>query len=130
MQVGIAAVTSHERNAGWTSDDFFVPPSLWGAGIGWYFLDELLHTSSATYDHCYVVVKAPPVDAQHKVAMDDRRGFIEQYRKIGFREQLVDGTPDEVLDETLERQLGLELGVDTLLVLDLARWARRRAPRG
>jgi hypothetical protein len=125
MQVGIAAVTINDGHAGWTSDDFFVPPSLWGAGIGWYFLDELLNTLSDSYSRCYVVVKAPPVDAQHKVAMDDRRGFIEQYRKIGFREQLVD-TPDEVLDEVLTRNLGLEIGVDTLLVLDLQRWARRR----
>jgi GNAT superfamily N-acetyltransferase len=125
MQVGIAAVTINDGHAGWTSDDFFVPPSLWGAGIGWYFLDELLHTLAETYSRCYVIVKAPPVDAQHKVAMDDRRAFIEQYRKIGFREQLVDRA-DEALDETLTRSLGLELGVDTLLVLDLQRWARRR----
>ncbi len=125
MQVGIAAVTTNDGHAGWTSDDFFVPPSLWGAGIGWYFLDELLNTLSESYSRCFVIVKAPPVDAQHKVAMDDRRGFIEQYRKIGFREQLVD-TQDEALDETLTRNLGLEMGVDTLLVLDLQRWARRR----
>ena len=87
--------------------------------------NELLNTLSESYSRCYVVVKAPPVDAQHKVAMDDRRAFIEQYRKIGFREQLVD-RPDEVLDEVLTHNLQLEIGVDTLLVLDLQRWARRR----
>jgi hypothetical protein len=125
MQVGIAAVTTNGAHAGWTSDDFFVPPSLWGAGIGWYFLDELLNRLCKSYSRCYVVVKAPPVDAQHKVAMDDRRAFIEQYRKIGFREQLFD-SPDEALDETLTHDHGLELGVDTLLVLDMQLWARRR----
>jgi hypothetical protein len=127
MQVGIVAVTTNGPDAGWTSDDFFVPPSLWGAGIGWYFLDELLNTLGASFTRCYVVVKAPPVDAQHRVAMDDRRGFIEQYRKIGFREQLAEGAPgEEPLDATLTLALGLERGVDTLLVLDLNRWSRRR----
>ena len=73
-------------------------------------------------------MKAPPVDAQHKVAMDDRRGFIEQYRKIGFREELATGAPGEDLldDDGLTVTLGLDRGVDTLLVLDLGRWSRRR----
>jgi hypothetical protein len=127
MQVGIAAITTRGDLAGWTSDDFFVPPSLWGAGIGWYFLDDLLNALGATFTQCYVVVKAPPVDAQHKVAMDDRRGFIEQYRKIGFREQLADGSAvEEPPDDEMTQALGLERGIDTLLVLDLHRWSRRR----
>ena len=127
MQVGIVALTVREAHVGWTSDDFFVPPSLWGAGIGWYFLDNLLNELSARHTDCYVVVKAPPIDAQHQVALDDRRSFIEQYRKIGFREQLP-GAPDpnQALDQELTAALGFEPGADTLLVLDLEQWARRR----
>ena len=127
MQVGIAAITVQGAHAGWTSDDFFVPPSLWGAGIGWYFLDELLNILARTCTHCYVVVKAPPVDAQHQVALDDRRGFIEQYRKIGFREQLANSAGGEApLDAALGAALGLKPGVDTLLALEFDRWSRRR----
>jgi hypothetical protein len=60
--------------------------------------------------------------------MDDRRGFIEQYRKIGFREELAAGVPGAALldDDGLTVALGLVRGVDTLLVLDLGRWSRRR----
>ena len=79
MQVGLVTVAIENRRVGWTSDDFFVPPSLWGAGIGWYFLDNLLNAMAAICDECYVVVKAPPLDSQHEVAHGDRRSFLEQY---------------------------------------------------
>jgi GNAT superfamily N-acetyltransferase len=127
MQVGIVAVTEHGDHAGWTSNDFFVPPSLWGAGIGWYFLDELLNQLAGRFTHSYVVVKAPPVDAQHALALDDRRSFIEQYRKIGYREQLPgDNRPGDPTDAALVDTLGLDPAVDTLLVLDFELWSRRR----
>ena len=127
MQVGIAAVTEHGDHAGWTSEDFFVPPSLWGAGIGWYFLDELLNLLALRFTRSYIVVKAPPVDAQHALALDDRRAFIEQDRKIGYREQLPETDTDEdPLDAVLVEALGLDRGADTLLVLDFDCWSRRR----
>ncbi len=69
MQVSIVAVTRHGTHVGWTSDDFFVPPSLWGAGIGWYFLDNLLVELSNGATWCHVVVKRPPKGARHQVAL-------------------------------------------------------------
>ena len=155
VQVGIAAVTIQgdplPKRAGWTSDDFFVPPSLWGTGLGWYFLDNLLgqlHTDGFT--DCYVVVKAPPQWEQTKVAIDDRRSFIEQYRKMGFRQRLF--REFELLsrqdladfrnsignfDDAFARTLGYTEDAtdrraltggerDTLLVLDLLQWAASR----
>jgi hypothetical protein len=125
MQVGLAAVTTHGRSVGWTSDDFFVPPSLWGAGIGWYFLDRLLVTLAGSFSVCWVIVKAPPDQQDHQVARDDARSFIEQYRKAGFREEIA-GSADQPLDPALGEALGFAEGRDTLLVLDLAGWLRRR----
>jgi GNAT superfamily N-acetyltransferase len=127
MQVGLATVLTHETSVGWTSDDFFVPPSLWGAGIGWDFLQKLLTRVSARASWCHVVVKAPPDGRRHQVARDDRQGFVDQYRKIGFRE----ARPGEQgerspVDLDLCRQLGYDEAEDTLLVLDLAQWARRQ----
>ena len=131
LQAGIAAVTVQPgtsrdtSHAGWTSDDFFVPPSLWGAGIGWYFLDNLLRVLAPAFVDCYVVVKAPPEDSRTQVAIDDYRSFVEQYRKMGFRQRLR-GEPDAgPLDETLIATLGYREEEDTLLVLDLARWVQR-----
>ena len=33
MQIGTDATSTHTA-VGWRSEDYFVPPSLWGAGIG------------------------------------------------------------------------------------------------
>lgn len=131
MQVGIVAVRMHDNNVGWTSHDFFVPPSLWGARIGWYFLDNLLNElRNEDFTRCYVIVKAPPHDASHEVAMDDRRSFIEQYRKIGFREQLARDPPTGALiDKALTKALAFKPNEDTLLVLDLEQWAKRRGEK-
>ena len=131
LQVGIAAVTvqpgaSRETShAGWTSDDFFVPPSLWGAGIGWYFLDNLLRAIAPEFVDCYVVVKAPPPDSRTQVAIDDYRAFVEQYKKMGFRQRLRGEPGGGALDDGIIGQLGYNEIEDTLLVLDLARWLQR-----
>lgn len=129
MQVGIVAVTRHGKNVGWTSNDFFVPPSLWGAGIGWQFLKQLLQKEAdAKSEWCYVVVKLPQVGSRHQVGRDDYRSFIEQYRKIGFRElRLSAKTPDATIDEELWQQLEFsETDEDTLLALDLQQWKKRQ----
>jgi hypothetical protein len=132
VQIGLAAVRVEANaggttDAGWTSNDFFVPPSLWGAGFGWYFLSGLLNALSASHQECYVVVKAVPHDAQHKVALDDHRSFIEQYRKIGFRQQNAAGTaPRTGANERLLQELGYQRREDTLFRLDLAQWKERR----
>jgi hypothetical protein len=126
IQVGLAAVALGAELAcgtdvGWSSDDFFVPPSLWGAGFGWYFLNDLLRELARNgHCNCYVVVTGVPRDAHHKIALDDRRSFSEQYRKIGFRQQLTASNPLVITHLKFNRE------TDTLFHMDLQLWAERR----
>jgi hypothetical protein len=135
LQVGIAGVTRRGSTVGWTSEDFFVPPSLWGAGVGWYFLKNLLLRLSDEDEAawCYVIVKMPPVGQRNKVALDDRRAFLQQYRKIGFREQRLGHAGDPAaggaLDAVLCQELGFNEGDDMLLALDLRQWKQRQEVR-
>jgi hypothetical protein len=134
MQVGLAAVWSIDAEGlvGWTSDDFFVPPSLWGAGIGWYFLDELLKQLSLArtpdggykYRQCHVLVKAPPADAADKSSIADRRAFADQYRKIGFRQQLPDDIVAGSLLSTTLFDTFAQDHRDAMLVLVFDSWSR------
>jgi hypothetical protein len=82
--VGIAAVTIQQepKRVGWTSDDFFVPPSLWGTGLGWLFLDRLLkRLHEDGFTECYVVVKAPLQWEQDERGHRRSPRFIEQYAR-------------------------------------------------
>jgi hypothetical protein len=126
IQVGLAAVIFHGSTAGWNSNDFFVPPSLWGAGIGGHFLRGLLERISNEAAWCIVVVRAPAADQAHQVARDDRQAFVEHYKKVGFREKL---TLDTELERGLGGQLGYDEGRDTLLTLDLQQWRARTGPK-
>jgi hypothetical protein len=127
IQVGLAAVTTHGWHAGWTSDDFFVPPSLWGAGFGGHFLRGLLNEVSKHASWALVVVKAPPPGQAHQVARDDRQAFIEHYKKVGFRETRPDHSTAK-LDPDLCRELGYDEKQDMLLTLDLEQWGHGRTP--
>jgi GNAT superfamily N-acetyltransferase len=127
IQVGLAAVTAHDKHAGWNSDDFFVPPSLWGAGLGGHFLRGLIERISDQASWCQVVVKAPPRGQQHQVARDDRQAFVEHYKKVGFREVRI-GSTAAMIDRGLCDQLDYDEGQDTLLALDLQQWRERSAP--
>ena len=129
VQVAIAAVTESGPNVGWTSDDFFVPPSLWGARFGWSFLDNLLND---LYEHrgsddstAYVVVKRVPPEADHQIALDDRVAFINQYRKIGFRQQPPGHAGVARRDAEILNKLGYQ-PADTLFTLNLKAWGDRR----
>ena len=93
LQLGITACMASGTSAGWTSDDFFVPPSLWGVGIGGDMLLNVLDRlkrDPANYTACYVCVRAPERitdsdgPAASRAAVADHRTFIEQYRKAGF----------------------------------------------
>lgn len=136
MEVGIVAVREQAGAVGWTSDDFFVPPSLWGTGIGWYFLRGLLiqckvqtpANATARPGNCYVVVKAPTQNDRNQVSLEDRRSFIEQYRKMGFRQRVSDEREQDAIEAIAfaRNHLGFSdeaqrLG-DTLWQLTLAAW--------
>ena len=55
-----------------------------------------------------MIVKMPPEGSRHQVALDDRHGFLEQYRKIGFREQHGKTSETVALDQALCDELGYE----------------------
>ena len=87
VQVGLAAMTTGHGEASWTSDDFFVPLSLWGAGLGTGFLRELLRwleTSQPNITRCVVRVKGPDVASADLTQWEERRGFVDFYRQAGF----------------------------------------------
>src|ERR1700730_4464163 len=48
------------QTAHWTNEEFFVPPSLWGAGLGERFLEKLLQQlKKEQFNRCEVTVKSP-----------------------------------------------------------------------
>lgn len=132
VQVGLVATWDarcpEEAFCLWTSDDFFVPPSLWGASLGWYFLRGLLHRLADDYIGAFVVVRGPRPSQAHRVAAEDTRNFVDQYRKIGFRQRAAGAVepplPSEVRALLAEMQYDDQL--DTLLELRLARWKSSR----
>jgi hypothetical protein len=130
MQVGLACISvdvaNGDKRFGWTSDDFFVPPSLWGASIGWSFLQGLInevgvprHKGGPLRPTCHVVVKAPLGDRRTQVARDDRKAFMEQYRKMGFREVRPDQAQLSAADRSWFNVLGYKHEQDTLFELEL-----------
>jgi GNAT superfamily N-acetyltransferase len=63
IQAGLAFLDlSAKTVARWTNEEFFVPPSLWGAGLGATFLWELLiKLKKEGFSRCEVTVKQPEI---------------------------------------------------------------------
>jgi GNAT superfamily N-acetyltransferase len=61
VQAGLAFLDLSDKPlARWTNEEFFVPPSLWGAGLGAKFLDKLLdQLKKEGFDRFEVAVKSP-----------------------------------------------------------------------
>ncbi len=115
MQLGLVLVRQMTDGEGgdwlwWTSDDFFVPPSLWGAGIGGTFLAQLLKRIQAEQKihRLEVFVKAP--QRQNDAgSWADRVGFVEFYKAHGFciASPEVDRLPDGQVDRAVKLALKL-----------------------
>jgi len=85
LQVALAIVRVDGATASWTSDRFYVPPSLWGAGIGGGFMDELIkYLEEHGVRTCNVEVRMPR-GSDDAGARADRVGFIEFYKRHRFR---------------------------------------------
>ena len=128
FQVGLVAVHDRGTVVAWTSDDFFVPPSLWGASLGWHFLKGLLATFETRHAHACVVIRGGGPHTDPRVARQDVRAFVDQYRKIGFRLCSPEKPFADLTDEAIEavRHLGYDQSAHTLLVLDLTAWRNDR----
>jgi GNAT superfamily N-acetyltransferase len=84
VQAGLAFLDlPGETLARWNVEDFFVPPSLWGAGLGAKFLNELLATlKKEGLKRCEVAVEAP----------EESDGAVEWLKRtdLASRQQLND----------------------------------------
>jgi hypothetical protein len=132
VQMGLVLVTPDPRvptRAVWTSEDFFIPPSLWGAGIGGAFLRDFLDTLPAQgFRSCDVFI----VNRRYQISRSQRTeriGFLEFYRGFGF--EAVDKGTAEQAGETLRHLLklssdGESAGLDAWVQL---RWTAPPAGR-
>jgi hypothetical protein len=85
VQAALALVTRVERAAVWDASDFFVPPGLWGMGIGEAFLAALeMELAKAGVRLLVVRVAIPPADrVQARKEIADN---TQLYRCAEFRE--------------------------------------------
>jgi len=127
FQLGLVFLTLDRDFAWWSSDDFFVPPSLWGAGIGGECLNVLIdhaatgrifarplmqHALNNGVRHLDVYVKAP-ANRNDPGSWADRVSYVEFYKKHGFR--LVGDDDDvELPDGEVCRAAHLQLDEESL----------------
>jgi hypothetical protein len=131
LDLGITAVSEAGDAVGWSSDDFFVPPSLWGAGFGGSLLRGVLNTLAAEDNEsgrarrCYVSVRKPKKGHDHRIAREDERNFVAQYRAHHFQQLLAERlSPVDVA--ALQRLNLHDASEATVLVLDLKKWRALR----
>lgn len=107
VQAGLAFVDfSDKAIAKWTVEEFFVPPSLWGAGIGAKFLDGLIKLlKDEKVRRCEVEIVSPE---------EDRKMAVEWTKRtdIATRQQL-----NDLL--AFYQSANFKLNRKNLLVLDL-----------
>jgi GNAT superfamily N-acetyltransferase len=88
LQVALIMVSSEPNDpavVSWTSEDLFVPPSLWGSGIGSEFLPAILDSlagEGVEYCDVHIISRPDEKDVAHR---QERIGFTEFYRSKGFR---------------------------------------------
>jgi GNAT superfamily N-acetyltransferase len=88
LQVALIMVSTDALDptvVSWTNEDLFVPPSLWGAGIGSEFLPAILDElagEGVSYCDVHIVSRPDEKDAAHR---QERIAFTEFYRSQGFR---------------------------------------------
>jgi GNAT superfamily N-acetyltransferase len=89
VQAGLAFLDLSARpTARWNVEDLFVPPSLWGAGLGGLFLDELLvQLKKEGVNRCEVTVEAR--QSPDKVDSDGALAWTKR-TDVASRQQLND----------------------------------------
>lgn len=117
VQVALVRVSRGLEHLWWTSDDLFVPPSLWGAEFGRDFLRDLLERltdeekdkrgrGAPHAERCVVYVRQPDL-SDDLGSWGDRVRFIEFYKAVGFEIRPVvpkapDGKPGRAIELRLE----------------------------
>ena len=95
IQAGLAFVDLGTAGvARWNSEQFFVPPGLWGAGIGSQFLVKLLEklgASSSPVDRVEVTIgpqslgTSPALERTDVASRQQRNDLIAFYKRAGFQ---------------------------------------------
>ena len=64
IQAGLAFIDLSDNKARWNVEHLFIPPSLWGAGLGERFLNQLLaELKKAGCTSCEVTIEKPVREA-------------------------------------------------------------------
>ncbi len=85
MQLGLAAVVMSGSVARWHSDDFFVPPGLWGSGIGADFLEKLIAAlPPATRCEVELARELPGEQRNDFASRQERNDLVSFYKRAGF----------------------------------------------
>ena len=95
VQAGLAFLDLRGKpTACWTADEFFVPPGLWGAGLGGKFLYDLLKELTENgFDRCEVTLEPPTrTDAvtvelpkrTDLASRQQRNDLLAFYQRAGF----------------------------------------------
>jgi len=92
--------TGSETTAHWNADEFFVPPSFWGAGIGRHFLPELLSKLKANGCQVAIVDLAKPT-IRDESRRKEQSDLMQMYRERDF-DVLLDPPPNVI---RMRRQL-------------------------
>jgi GNAT superfamily N-acetyltransferase len=85
MQLAVAAVLESPERVKWTSEDFFVPPSLWGSGTGGVFLRALLERLAKPGREFVVeLIQVRHGDRSDFAVRQERNDLIAFYKSAGF----------------------------------------------
>ena len=88
-QIGLAFVRETAGAvARMRTEDFFVPPSLWGTGLGGGFLKELLYELPGTVEQFEVELPASKVQLRDPASRRERTDMISFYKRAGFRAEI------------------------------------------
>lgn len=120
VQAGLAFLDLSQRptdlpqrqTAHWINEEFFVPPSLWGAGLGAKFLWELLiELKNEGFSRCEVTVKPPEIGDKagrewlkrtDLASRQQRNDLFAFYQRAGFNLDAADRLVRDLDDITAE----------------------------
>jgi hypothetical protein len=94
VQAALVVVERHDGALFWDADDFFVPPGLWGVGIGGDFLRKLGDGRVVGSDATLLVARIQAAASRGTAARQQLANEMQLYRSAGFTEVepvIVDG---------------------------------------
>jgi hypothetical protein len=113
LQLALVSVARSGTTASWTSDDLFVPFSLWGSRLAEDFLNKLLsELKDDGTDTCRVKVKGPSDLDNNQAEWDERQSFVNFYRQAGFRLEGYEHYETQTSSGSTRKGLWAVLGMD------------------